>query len=321
MNVWEWLLMVASFLLTAFASGSETAFSSASRIRAFARAREGEPRASLTVRFMKNPERYLTATLVATNLGTVLCSNLSARMAKATGQPWVETVTAISVGLLILVFAEVVPKHAAFVFRDAIVDRLALPLSVMRAVLYPIVVVAGYLPRLLMGGRESSRFFESREEVRSYLNSEGDESARDADRVLDLGTASVERRMKALDSFPSISSDISRADAMRMAFSHKSKFILVFEPGGKTLSGMVRTSALLRHEGDWDLSRMTEGMPYFERSTVLGKALYDLRRAGAPAGVVMGPSGQPEGLIDSDIIVDAIIGEAVSRPLEPLGRL
>lgn len=321
MNVWEWLLMVASFLLTAFASGSETAFSSASRIRAFARAREGEARASLTVKFMKDPERYLTATLVGTNIGTVLCSNLSARMAEATGLPWVGTVSAVSVGLMILVFAEVVPKHAAFLFRDILVDRLALPLSVMRTVLYPVVFVAGYLPRLLMGRRGSSRFFESREEVRSYLHSEGDESARDADRVLDLGTASVERRMRALDTFPSIPSDITRAEAMRVAFSQKSKFLLVFEPGGKTLAGMVRTSVLLRHEGDWDLSRMTEGMPYFERSTVLGKALYDLRRAGAPAGVVMGPSGQPEGLIDSDIIVDAIIGEAVYRSPESLGRL
>lgn len=321
MNLWEWLLMVASFLLTAFASGSETAFSSASRIRAFARAREGEARASLTVKFMKDPERYLTATLVGTNIGTVLCSNLSARMAEATGLPWVGTVSAVSVGLMILVFAEVVPKHAAFLFRDILVDRLALPLSVMRTVLYPVVFVAGYLPRLLMGRRGSSRFFESREEVRSYLHSEGDESARDADRVLDLGTASVERRMRALDTFPSIPSDITRAEAMRVAFSQKSKFLLVFEPGGKTLAGMVRTSVLLRHEGDWDLSRMTEGMPYFERSTVLGKALYDLRRAGAPAGVVMGPSGQPEGLIDSDIIVDAIIGEAVYRSPESLGRL
>lgn len=316
-----WLLMLFSLLLTAFSSGTETAFSAASRIRALARAREGDPRASRTVRFMKNPERYLTATLVGTNVGTVLCSSLAAGLAEATGEPWIETLTAIAVAVVILVFAEVIPKHAAFAFRDTVVDRVAFPLSVTRVLFYPVVLVAGWLPRLLIGRGGSSRFFESREEVRSYLHSEGDEAGRDADRVLDLGSATADQHMRPLERYPSIPADISRAEAVRVALAEHAKFLLVFEQGGRSMAGMVRTSALLRQSGEWNLSRIIEGLPYFERNAFLGKVLYDLRRAGAPAGVIMGASGQPEGLIDSGLIVDAIIGEASCMPVEALGRL
>lgn len=317
----DWLLMLMSLVLTAFSSGTETAFSAASRIRALARAREGDPRAARSVRFMKDPERYLTTTLVGTNIGTVLCSSLAAGLAEATGRHWIETASAVAVGLVILVFAEVIPKHAAFIHRDSLVDRAALPLSMIRTVLYPVVLVAGWLPRLLMGRGGSSRFFESREEVRSYLHSEGAEAGRDADRVLDLGSSPAEMHMKGYEDYPSIPSDISREEATRVALSMDAGFLLVFEPGGRNLAGIVRTSLLLRQTGDWDLPGIIEGIPSFDRSTVIGKVLYDLRRSGAPAGVVLGSSGQPAGMIDPDLIVEAILGRAVCTRPEPLGRL
>jgi len=317
----DWLLMLLSLVLTAFSSGTETAFSAASRIRALARAREGDARAVRAVRFMRDPERYLTTTLVGTNIGTVLCSSLAAGLAEATGRHWIETASAVAVGLVILVFAEVIPKHAAFIHRDSLVDRAALPLGIVRTVLYPVVLVAGWLPRLLMVRGGSSRFFESREEVRSYLHSEGAEAGRDADRVLDLGSAPAERHMKGYEDYPSIPSDISKDEAKRVALARDAGFLLVFEPGGRNLAGVVRTSLLLRQTGDWDLSRIIEGIPSFDRSTVLGKVLYDLRRAGAPAGVVLGSSGQPVGMIDPDLIVEAILGGAVCERPEPLGRL
>jgi hypothetical protein len=127
--------------------------------------------------------------------------------------------------------------------------------------------------------------------------------------------------MLPVEAYASISTDIGREDAVRVALEADARFLLVMEPDGRTLVGIVRTALLLRQVGELDLSRITEGLPYFERRTVLGKVLYDLKRAGAYAGVVMGMSGQPEGIIDSGLIVDAIIGEAVCRTAEPLGRL
>jgi len=53
---------------------------------------------------------------------------------------------------------------------------------------------------------------------------------------------------------------------------------------------------------------MTEGLPYFELTAVPGRIIFELRRVKAPAGVVLGPTGQPEGIVTVDRVLDCILG-------------
>jgi CBS domain containing-hemolysin-like protein len=309
-----------SILLVGFSAGTETAFSAASRISALGRAREGSRNAARALSFMTRPDRYLTTTLVLTNVGTVLCSTLTAGMAAASPLPWMESAVAVATGLVILVAAEAVPKQLCFAYRDTVVDLAALPLSVLRILAYPLILASEAVTRLLVRSDLSSRFFESREEVRSYLHMEGDEAGRDADRVLALGSATAAEHMRTLDAHPSVTLETDPSVALQVLLESRARFLLVFEAGGRTLLGMIRASSLLRLGGR-GLPEVTEGLPYFDGRALLGRVLYDLKRAGAGAGVVMGRSGQPEGIIDTDLIMETILGPAGTTPQTPLGTL
>lgn len=302
------LAFLAALALAAFSGGSETAFSSAGRFAAMGRAREGSHSAALALKFMSRPESYLTTTLVGTNIGTVLCSSISTTLAARAGDPLVETLAAAATALLLLVFAESVPKQVAFAFRDGLVDRAALPLSILRVLVFPVSSVSGLFTRIVSGRAPSPRYFESREEVRSYLHGEGDEAGREAARVLNLGSAVAGDHMRGLEEFPCITPDASREVVLDLVRSTGAGFLLVLEPEDRVLRGCLKVSSVLRHEGEWNLSAMTGGMPYFDRRTVLGRVLYELRRAGAPAGAIIGGSGQPEGIIDPGSIVDTVLG-------------
>jgi len=316
----ELLAFLAASALTAFSSGSETAFSSASRIRALGRAREGRPGARLASRLMSRPGLYLTTTLVGTNVGTVLASSLSARIASDSGMSLAGPMAAVLTSVFLLVAAEVLPKQLAFARRDRVVDALSVPVLALRVILFPLVAAAGAIPRLLLRHRPASRFFESREEVRSLLVGEGRQAGEEAAKVLRLGSTAAGDVSRPFDGYPSIVVGSSHSAALQEVLQSRSEFLLVFERD-HSLLGIVRSAEVLRHRGPWDLAAMTEGLPYFDRRTILGKALRVLKRAGAHAGVVLGPDGQPMGLLDADSIVDAVLGEGGEGQAPPCGTL
>ena len=169
---------LAACLFTALCSGSETAFMSASKIRALGRHREGRRLSRTASELLAKPGVYLTATLVGTNVGMVLATNLASRLASRLEGGWAEPVFAAATAAFILVFAEVIPKRLAFEWRDSIVDCAAPFVLAVRTVLYPLYMVAGWIPRLVVRSREDPRYFESREEVRTYLASEGEDAGR-----------------------------------------------------------------------------------------------------------------------------------------------
>lgn len=307
----------AACLFTALCNGSETAFMSASRIRAMGRRRDGRRFSGTASDLLARPGVYLTTTLVGTNVGMVLATNLAERMASRLEAGWAEPVFALATAAFILVFSEVIPKRLAFEWRDSVVDYAAPFVLAVRTVLFPLCTVAGWIPRLVVRSREDPRYFESREEVRTYLASEGEEAGREAERVLQLGSVIAASRMRPLDSYPAVDLSMSRGRILETALDTGARFLLVFEPGGRALLGYVRTTRLLRAPDGRDLAALTEGLPYFDRKAVLGSVLYELKRAGAHAGVVLGPDGQPEGLIDTDGIVEAILGPRTeeARPL------
>ena len=67
-------------------------------------------------------------------------------------------------------------------------------------------------------------------------------------------------------------------------------------------------SVLVRQTGGWNLPRITEGLPYFDRSAVPGRLIFELRRVNSPAGVVLDSNGQPEGIVTIERVVDGILG-------------
>ena len=95
----------------------------------------------------------------------------------------------------------------------------------------------------------------------------------------------------------------------------ESDFFLVYEADGRTLRGYVKRAEIARQKGRWRLETLVDALPYFDRKEPLASVLYELRRVHAPAGVVLGPTGQPEGVITLSGAVSAILGDA--EPIDP----
>lgn len=303
------VLFLGSLLLTALCSGSETAFSAASRVKAYHRMRNGGRRAAITTRLLGRPDLFLSTTLVGTNVGMVVTSSLVAAAAGDAVRAWVEPAAVVGTALLILVLAEILPKQAVLMASDRVVDRLAPIVVGLRVVLFPFVLSAEWFSRLLVGGGAPPRIFESREEIRSFLASAGGKDGDLATRAIELGTATAWFHGDELSSVPALQVGLGRGRILAEVARNRSDFFLVYEADGRTLRGYVRRAELARQTGRWRLETLVDALPYFDRNEPLTGVLYELGRVSAPAGVVMGPTGQPEGVITLSRAVGALLGE------------
>lgn len=302
------LLFVLAVILATFSSGAETAFSAASRIRALSRLREGRKWARLSLSFIENPRRYLTTTLVGTNIGIVLASIITSRFAEGTGITWLEPVLIVFLSFFMLIFAEMIPKHLMLVSREAVVSNLSLPLLLLRAVLFPVILIADFLSSLIVGRRVDSRVFESKSEILGLLADSSSDTGPIAERILRMNDVRIGNVMRKLKEIPVTRIGETRNSVFEKLIDTGYPFVLVCERDEETLRGYTDGNSLLKSGNLLDGNGI-EGIPYFEEGDDLISVTAMLRKSAAPAGIVLGRTGQPAGIAILDDIIDSLLGK------------
>ncbi|MCK4505833.1 MAG: DUF21 domain-containing protein [Candidatus Aegiribacteria sp.] len=309
------ILFLLALALTAFCSGSETAFSAASRIRAYSRLREGKKRAGLTLDFIEHPRKYLTTTLVGTNVGMVLASAITSRVTGNTGISWLEPLSVTILVFFILIVTEMIPKQMMLISKERVVSRLSFPLFLLRIILFPVVLIADFLSTLIVGRRIDSRLFESKSEILGLLTDSSSEAGPIAERVLRMNDIMIGNVMRTLRGVPYTCTGTSRRDILEKLIDTGYPFVLVREKDGETIRGYADRASITGSGETLDDSGI-KGLPYFELSDDLINVITGLVKAAAPAGIVLGNTGQPVGIAILDDIVDSLLGKEVRSTSE-----
>ncbi|MBQ8171162.1 MAG: HlyC/CorC family transporter [Oscillospiraceae bacterium] len=114
-------LIIILIALSAFFSASETALSSANRIRLRSMADNGSKGAERALRVMKKYDKTITTILIGNNIVNIACSsiatlltiNLMNNLSKGSGDTYGSLVSTIATTVIVLIFGEVLPKSIA----------------------------------------------------------------------------------------------------------------------------------------------------------------------------------------------------------------
>ncbi len=302
------LLFLLAVLLATFSSGTEIAFSSASRIRAYSRLREGRKWARLSLSFIENPRKFLTTTLVGTNIGVVLASGITSRFAESTGIHWLEPVLIASLTFFMLIFAEMIPKHLMLVSGETAVSNLSLPLLILRTMLFPVIIIADSVSSLIVGRKTDSRVFESKSEILALLSDSSSDAGLIAERILRMNDVRIGNIMRKLKEIPVTNIGKSRNAVLEKLIDTGYPFLLVCEKDGETIRGYADSNSITRCGTELDGNGI-EGIPYFEENEDLISVTAKLRKSVSPAGIVLGKTGQPAGIAILDDIIDSLLGK------------
>src|SRR5215813_10141640 len=155
MTAYDWFALVAvpiCILLSAFFAGSETALTASSRASMHRLEKQGNRRAGVVNRLLNARERLIGALLFGNNAVNIAASALATGVLLTWfGEVGVIYATVVMT-IVIVVFAEVLPKTAAFNAPNRIALAVARPIDWTVRLLAPVLIAVERLDRDMFSG-------------------------------------------------------------------------------------------------------------------------------------------------------------------------
>lgn len=340
-----WITIAAILLLlvlSGFFSGSETALTASSRGKLRSQADKGARGAQTALTLTEDSERLIGAVLLGNNLVNILAASLAtALFTRVLGDSGVAIATLVMT-LLVLIFAEVLPKTYAITNPETAASRVAPLIRVVVMVFHPAVALVRALVRLILrlfGVRADpeSAILSYHEEIAGAValgHSEGSFDKADRDRLLgamDLAQRTVEEIMLHRSQIETVNIDAPIAEIIAKSVNSPHSRLPAWRDDPENIVGIIHSRDLMREvhrivtEGNGDYATI-EGLdpmtvarePYFVPDTTpLDEQLRQFLHQRRHFALVIDEYGALLGLITLEDILEEIVGEIVDEHDEP----
>ncbi len=331
-------------MLSAFFSGSETALTAASRGKLRAAIDRGSKGAERALKLTEDSERLIGSVLLGNNLVNILATSLAtALFTRLFGESGVALATVVMT-LLVLIFAEVLPKTYAITNPESAAAGVATPISVVVKLFAPMVSLVRMLVRGVLrvfGVRTDpdSQILAVREEIAGALNlghSEGVVEKEDRDRILgalDLAERTVEEVMLHRSGIEMINADSEPQDILNQCLESPHTRLPVFREEQENIIGVIHAKDLLRamykllgEAGEKGFAALetfriadVAMKPYFvPNTTSLDDQMRQFLRRRTHFALVVDEYGSLQGMITLEDILEEIVGE-ITDEFDPDG--
>lgn len=321
------LIAIAVLLvLSAFFSGSETAFTAASKVRLHSKEKAGSKRAAMVNRIRDKKDRMIGALLLGNNMVNILASALATSvLIKIFGEAGVVYATLVMT-MLVLIFAEVLPKTYALHNAEKMAIRIAPIIKIVVMVFAPVTeavtlvvrmvlkligidiskVAAGSHLELLRGAIEMHDGPEEEtQEQRAMLRS-----------ILDLAAVDVEDVMVHRRNVSMLDSSMPIEELVEEVLDSPFTRIPLWSDDQDNITGVLHVKLLLREISacGGDLSKINLDNTVLEpafvpESTKLYDQLQSFRERKGHFAIVVDEYGTMMGVVTLEDILEEIVGE------------
>ncbi len=330
MTAIDWIdliVVVFCLLVSAFFSGSETALTASSRASMMRLEKQGNRKAAIVNRLLEQRERLLGALLFGNNAVNIAASALATGVLLAWfGDVGVIYATVVMT-VVVVVFAEILPKTAAFNAPDHIALAVARPMYVFVKVFGPVLIaiekLVSWLLKLMgMTVGEDQQVLSAREELRGavdLLHREGDVETLDRDMfggVLDLRELVVSDVMIHRTNMITLNADDPPETVVNGVIASPVTRIPLWRGNPENIIGLLHVKDLLRalHAVDGDPAKVDIGAlmtpPWFVPDMrPVSEQLKAFRRRKTQLALVVDEYGDVEGLVTLEDILEEIVGD------------
>jgi len=322
-------------VLSAFFSSAETALMTLNRYRLRHLAEVGNRSARLAERLLAKPDRLIGVILLGNNFVNILASSIATIIALRLGGEAAIAIAAGMLTLVILIFAEVAPKTMAALHPERLAFPFAWPLAGLLRISYPLVwlVNLGANTLLRLFGVNPALAREdnlSRDELRTVVREAGalipDRHQRMLLNLLDLESAKVEDIMvprsdivgiDVAEPLDTVLRQLSQAQHTRLPVYRESIDDIV---GILHLRNVIADLERGRLDKDSLLTRTRE-CDFIPEGTSLNTQLLNFQGNRRRIGIVVDEYGDVIGLVTLEDILEEVVGEFTTDPLETSRRL
>jgi Mg2+/Co2+ transporter CorB len=314
--------------LSALFSAAETALTGASRARMHQLDREGDRAAKRVNKLISDQETMIGAVLLGNNLINILASALTTQVLTSAipGPAGVAAATALMT-VLVLVFAEVLPKTLAILRSDDVARFLSGPTLLVVRLFGPIIYTIQWIVRKtlrLVGVKLSMELdvLAAHEEIRGaveYHHSEGLVETQDRwmlGGVLDLAEMDVSEVMVHRKAMSMIDGDLPAREILACALESAHTRLPIYRDDPENIVGVLHAKDLLQalaaadgRIDELNLASILREPWFIPETTTLKDQLSAFLKRQSHFALVVDEYGALKGLITLEDILEEIVGE------------
>src|SRR5437016_2513764 len=328
MDWFTFSIVVACLLVSAFFAASETALTGASRASMLRLSKQGNREAGVVSSLFAMRDRLIGALLLGNNIANIGASALATGIFTGWfGEIGVLYATGVMT-VLVVIFAEVLPKTIAFNAPDRLALVVARPMMLTLLVLGPLLTVIETIVLALMKllgintAENQASILSPTERLRGavdLLHHEGNVEKHDRDMLgglLDLRELQVSDVMIHRTEMMMINADLPPEELVREVLATEYTRIPLWRDKPENIIGVLHAKDLLRaiRASDGDTSRINVSAimlpPWFvPEMRPLSEQLKAFRRRKTHFALVVDEYGEVEGMVTLEDILEEIVGD------------
>jgi len=320
------LIIILLILASAFFSSAETALTAASDARMRQLASKGNDRARIVEALRADREGLIGSILIGNNavnvLGSALATSIAISLFGEGGLVW----ATIAMTVLLVVFAEVMPKTYAFTYADQYALEIAPALQLVVRLLSPLSLGLRLLASQMIRPRLDDDH-DREEELRGLIELQGSNgNADDRERkamlssILDLNELSVDQIMTHRGTVSMVNADDNIEDILRFVLGSPHTRHPVFSGKPDNIIGVLHVKDLLRALRETETGSKKANLPqlvqniasdayFIPETTLLFDQLQAFRTRREHFAVVVDEYGDFRGIVTLEDILEEIVGD------------
>ena len=320
-----WILVAILFVcvaLSAFFSASETAFTSANKVKLKTMMLNGSKRAKLAYTLAEDYDRLITTILIGNNIVNIAASSLATSLFLVllnNQANLATTVSTVVMTIVILIFGEVSPKAIAKESPENLAMTFATVLKLLCTIFTPFASLFSALKKLLtklFKTEESESFIE--EELMTMVDeaqSEGDMDAHEGELIRSAIEFNDDRDVLSVLTprvdVTAIEDTATMDEAAEIFRSSGYSRLPVFHEDMDHIVGILNEKDfyLMQHKGCTDITEIMKPPVYAPTTLKLSKLLKLFQAQKTHQIIVLDEFGGTEGIVTMEDVLEELVGE------------
>lgn len=313
------IIIIACIVMSAYFSGTETAFLSFNKTKMKSLAEKGNKRAKTVLKLSDRYDKLISTILIGNNIVNILASSLATVLfIQLLGDDLGPTVSTAVLTVLILIFGEITPKNLAKDFADPFAKFSAPIIQLLSWILYPVTLIFTGWKKILglifkpkeeekMSQEELLMLVDELQQGESIDNTEGN-LLRSTIEFTERRAEDILTHRMDLEAVPTTAT--KEEIATKFAETQFSR-LLVYEESIDNVVGIIHQKDLYTAQGltGRKISELISPPVFIQRSEKINDLLKKLQKEKTHIAVVLDDYGGTLGIVTMEDILEELVGD------------
>ena len=323
-DLWKLALLLLCLCLSAFFSGSETAFIALSKVRLMHLQNGGKPGARRVARMVEQPQKLLATVLLGNNLVNTGAAALATVMVISVveNENIAVLVATAGITLLLLVFGETLPKTLAWSHSEQAAFAVSRPLVLVGWLLSPAVhllqgisILAGKIV-----GTDTMTELVTEDEIRTMISvgartgTVEHTEAEMLENVFHFGDRQVQEVMTPRTEILWVKKDTTLAEFLKIYGRQTHTRFPVYQGDTENIVGILSVKDLMQTMAERGLgpesnvTEVTRPAYFIPETKLVGQLFSEMRQGGQQMAITVDEYGGVAGLVTLKSLLEVIVG-------------